>query len=224
MALPVVIKGGKNYITLVLDSEMEFADLLKHIIEKFVESEKFFQSEPIAIMFSGRILSDSEQCIILDAIAEYTTIHVTNILDYSDYSSKAAEFLLEEQNPVEEVDISNDECLYFERNIVSGEKIEADKTVIIKGNVEIGAIVKTTKNIIVLGSLLGQAVAGLHEEDSHAYIIALDFEPENFRIGKSLGMSLKKRKYKTSLKNRVAKKAQRAYISDGIIQIEQLFK
>lgn len=224
MALPVVIKGGKNYITLVLDSEIEFEELLKAIIEKFIESEKFFQSEPIALMFSGRILSDSEQCIILDAIDEYTTIHVTNIIDYSSYSAKAAEYLLEEQNPSDEEPLTNDECLFFERNITSGEKIEADQTIIVKGNVELGAIIKTTKNIIVLGSLQGQAVAGWNEEDSHAYIMALDFSPENFRIGKVLGMSLKKHKCKSSLKNRVAKKAQKALIRDGIIQIEQIFK
>ena len=42
MALPVVMKSGKNYMTLVLDDEMEFPELLQHIVTKFVESEKFF--------------------------------------------------------------------------------------------------------------------------------------------------------------------------------------
>ena len=34
MALPVVLKSGKNYISLVLDKEMEFSELLSHIINK----------------------------------------------------------------------------------------------------------------------------------------------------------------------------------------------
>ena len=32
MALPVVLKSGKNYITLVLDSEIDFAELLQLVV------------------------------------------------------------------------------------------------------------------------------------------------------------------------------------------------
>lgn len=225
MALPVVIKGGKNYITLVLDSDMEFSSLLQKIVEKFIESQKFFKDEPIAIMFEGRSLSDSEQCIILDAIAEFTTVNITNILDYSEFTNAAATLLqkaIDETN--KEIDeIDSTECLFISHGISSGERIESDNTIIIQGDVEVGAIVRSSKDIIVLGSLYGQAIAGIHDNEE-ASIMALDFEPENFRIGSTLGASLKKRKYKTSLKNKVAKKAQKAFIKDGVIHIEQLFK
>ena len=224
MALPVVIKGGRNYITLVLDKDMDFAELLNHIVQKFIESEKFFQDAQIALMFSGRRLSHSEECIILDAIAEYTTIHITNILDYEEFTNQAAILLQEQEDKLStEADLTDD-CVFYERSIKAGERIEADKTIIVKGNVEIGAILKTKENIIVLGSLLGQAIAGIGKEECKNYILALDFEPENFRIGTTIGMSLKKKRNKTSWKNKIAKKAQKAYICDGVIQIEQLFK
>ena len=74
MALPVVLKSGKNYITLVLDSEIDFAELLQLVVNKFLESEKFFQGESFALMFDGRVLSDREKLIILDAIDEYTSV------------------------------------------------------------------------------------------------------------------------------------------------------
>ena len=222
MALPVVIKGGRNYITLVLDKEMDFSELLKKIVEKFLESEKIFKDEPIAIMFDGRHLSSSEECIILDAIAEFTTVRISNIIDYGEFTNRAAVLL---QQSVEECEYpeGTSNCTLIQRNIKSGEKIDSDKTIIIEGNVESGAMVRSSSSIIVLGSLWGQAIAG-KDNDLSSYILALDFEPENFRIGQTLGASLKKRKYKSSLKNKVARKAQKAFISDGVIQIEQIFK
>ena len=60
MALPVVLKSGKNYITLVLDSEMEFPTLLQHIVSKFIEAQKFFNHESIALKFDGRKLEEKE--------------------------------------------------------------------------------------------------------------------------------------------------------------------
>ena len=51
MALPVVLKSGKNYLTVVLDDTISFEELLSCIVNKFRESEKFFKDEHFAIMF-----------------------------------------------------------------------------------------------------------------------------------------------------------------------------
>ena len=37
MALPVVLKSGKNYVSVVLDDELPFEELLVSIINKFRE-------------------------------------------------------------------------------------------------------------------------------------------------------------------------------------------
>ena len=81
MALPVVMKSGKNYMTLVLDDEMEFPELLQHIVTKFVESEKFFGTAPFAVMIEGRELTDKQKCQMLDAIAEYSSKHEENLYE-----------------------------------------------------------------------------------------------------------------------------------------------
>ena len=46
MALPVVLKSGKNYVSVVLDDELQFEELLVSIINKFRESEYFLGTEP----------------------------------------------------------------------------------------------------------------------------------------------------------------------------------
>ena len=70
MALPVVMKSGKNYMTLVLDDEMEFPELLQHIVTKFVESEKFFGTAPFAVMIEGRELTTFPKLARLPGLTE----------------------------------------------------------------------------------------------------------------------------------------------------------
>ena len=91
MALPVVLKSGKNYITLVLDSEMDFPTLLQHIVSKFIEAQKFFNHESIALKFDGRKLEEKEKLIILDAIDEYTTITISQIIENDEVMEYAVE-------------------------------------------------------------------------------------------------------------------------------------
>ena len=53
MALPVVIKGGRNYITLVLDKEMDFSELLKKI-----------KAEKAELVKQGKIKKDKQESYI----------------------------------------------------------------------------------------------------------------------------------------------------------------
>ena len=59
----VVIKSNKYGITLFLDKDTEFSELLKDIGEKFKASSKFFKDAQMAIAFEGRILSQEEQIL-----------------------------------------------------------------------------------------------------------------------------------------------------------------
>ena len=69
MSQPVVIKGNKHGIIVVLDAEAEFKDLKVQIEEKFKASAKFFGSADMALGFEGRVLSDEQQREVLDIIA-----------------------------------------------------------------------------------------------------------------------------------------------------------
>lgn len=44
MSKPVMLKSNKYGINLILDSSMDFEELLGHILERFKESEGFFKN------------------------------------------------------------------------------------------------------------------------------------------------------------------------------------
>lgn len=225
MAVPVVMKSGKNYLTLVLDDKMEFPDLLQEIITKFRESERFFGSEPIAIHFEGRKLTDTQQLQIMDAIDCYTTVRVATIVENSKIYEYVSELALKNQlSPKDiEVDTIAQEavCTFIPRDIKAGEEISSTNTVVVLGNVEKGAIVRSNEHVIVCGRLEGQALAGM-EGDCESVILALIFAPENYRIGEYLGGQASKRgmSLKDLNKRRNTKAAKLAYVEDGALQID----
>lgn len=216
MSLPVVLKSGKNYITLVLDDEISYEELLGAIVNKFIENQQFFGSQPFAITFEGRDLSEREQNIIIDALTEYTSVKITRIIENDEIKAYAAEKegydrSLPVGNP------SQNNCLFLERDIKTGERITATDNLIIEGNVEEGAIIKAGANIIVKGALFGQAIAGDNPKIINAYIKADKFNPENIRIGSVLG---KYKRIKKSVLSNHHIKPKKAEFTDGEIQIK----
>ena len=82
MLNPVMIKGNKHGITLVLDSELPYPKLFDRIRMKFKESAKFFDSNSqMAITFEGRELSNEEQEHIIELINECCDLNITYIIE-----------------------------------------------------------------------------------------------------------------------------------------------
>lgn len=225
MAVPVVMKSGKNYLTLVLDDEMEFPELLQEIIKKFRESEKFFGGEPIAIHFEGRKLTDTQQLQIVDAIDCYTSVRVATIVENSKIYEYVSELALKNQLSPKDIDLDTIAqeavCTFIPRDIEAGEEISSTNTVVVLGNVAKGAIVRSNEHVIICGKLEGQALAGM-EGDVDSVILAFVFLPENYRIGEYLGgQTAKKGMFSKDLnKRRNTKTAQLVYVEDGVLQID----
>lgn len=224
MGVPVVFKGGKNYLTLVLDPEMEFSDLLGEILSKFRMSEKFFMNEPIAILFEGRKLSEKEQLQILDAIDCYTQVTISTVIENDRIKEYASNEALRRTLYPEEFEIDHflgeAVCTYIPRSVESGEHISSENTIVVFGNVEKGAIISSDEHVIVIGALYGQAIAGQNGQ-TESRIYASYFYPENFRICEKLGTLKKKSKSWFGLKKRKSEcKPKLAYLLDGAIQID----
>lgn len=82
MTNPVMIKGNKLGVTLVLDAELPFPKLCDRIRMKFKESAKFFEnSAQTAITFEGRKLTNEEQAHIIDIINEACSLNISYILE-----------------------------------------------------------------------------------------------------------------------------------------------
>lgn len=57
----VIVKSFRNGITLYLDGNMEFEQLLEEVADKFKESKEFFRDATVAVSFEGRDLSFEEE-------------------------------------------------------------------------------------------------------------------------------------------------------------------
>ena len=158
MALPVVLKSGKNYVSVVLDDELPFEELLVSIINKFRESEYFLGTEPFAIMIEGRELTDREKNIILDAIYEYTSVNISHLIENDVIKETIAEMQAYDDMHLSGKKDDNN-CLFIKRDVIMKEKVFAPGNIVVYGDVKKGAIVKAGANIIILGALKGQALA-----------------------------------------------------------------
>lgn len=280
MTNPVMIKGNRLGVTLVLDAEMPYPKLCDRIRMKFKESAKFFdKSSQMAITFSGRMLSDEEQAHIIDIIYDACGLEISYILEEDELkeqlmaaqiakqqeaqpekdmeteqaAEKAEPALLqkkEEENPSalekQDVDIIpkhapketvgsidnqtsgvtpvvelNDDLGHFYRGTLrSGQSIEFASSIVVIGDVNPGAKVVAKGNIIVIGSLKGAAYAGVNGS-RNAFIIALDMDPMQLRIGDLYARSpdskgfLKKRK-------QPSKEMQIAFVENNNIYIEPI--
>ena len=57
----VIIKGSKSGITVFLDNEMPFEELLESVSDKFKNASKFFNNANMAISFDGRDLQKKKR-------------------------------------------------------------------------------------------------------------------------------------------------------------------
>ena len=84
MKNPVIIKGNRYGIVLVLDSSLPFEELLNSIEDKFEDGVKFFDSKnSLAITFEGRSLSNEEIDQILELITRCSDLDIQYVIDPS---------------------------------------------------------------------------------------------------------------------------------------------
>ena len=72
----VIIKSFQNGISVYLNEDIPFPELLEEVIFKFRESRNFFKNAKMAISLEGRSLSDEEDRIILNAICDNSDLHI----------------------------------------------------------------------------------------------------------------------------------------------------
>ena len=52
----VIVKSFRNGLTLYLDSDLDFGQLLEEVAGKFNESKEFFSDASVAVSFEGAVL------------------------------------------------------------------------------------------------------------------------------------------------------------------------
>lgn len=181
MSNAVVIKGTTYGFSVFVDEQADFATISEEIKEKFKESAKFFGNAKMAISFEGKRLSDEEQRILLDLIAENSEVHIVCVIEKNGETEELHKRSLEER--LQTMDNSNGQ--FYKGNLRSGQVLETETSIIIVGDVNQGATITSKGNIIVLGALLGNVYAGAGGNEN-AFVLALELDPVQIRIADTI--------------------------------------
>ena len=172
----VTIKSSHSGIELRLNANLPFPDLLKAVEEKFRQSADFFKNAKMAVSFSGRTLSISEEEQLIQVITQTTNLEIICIIDHDErkeliYKRAVAQCLSEREKS---------DGQFYRGTLKRRQLLESESSIVILGDVEFGAKVVAKGNIIILGTLYGSVHAGA---DRNAFIIALSMQPQRLVIG-----------------------------------------
>ncbi len=211
----VLIKSFPNGITIHMDGEMPFEEILKEIAFKFSEARAFFGQASMALALEGRTVSGVEEIRILEAIHENSDLNIVCIVGKDDSTNKK---FIKALAHMEKKMSGGDEGQFFKGSLKNKEVLETENSIIVLGDVYPGSAVISAKNIIILGGLYGEAYAGGNGVDG-AFIAALEMEPERIKIG---DFKYRPGKQKWGIRPKVQPKI--AYVKNDKITVESLTK
>lgn len=212
----VIMKSFQNGISIHMDAEAEFADVLSEIGDKFTNARAFFKDIKVALSLEGRNLSTEEEKRIIQTITEHSDVQIICLIGKNEESGKGIIKALKRV----ETEKEEHNGRFHRGSLQAGQTLETEGSIVVIGNVEKGASVIASKDIIIIGSLLGEAHAGIAGHDGH-FVCALKFDPEKCRIG-DYRFSKPKEKGLFSNKNKFV--PQIAFIKDNKVQLENITK
>ena len=174
----VTIKSSHSGIELRLNATLPFPELLKAVEEKFRQSADFFKNAKMAVSFSGRTLSISEEEQLIQVITQTTSLEIICIIDHDErkeliYKRAVAQSLSEREKS---------DGQFYRGTLKKRQLLESESSIVILGDVEFGAKVVAKGNIIIIGTLYGSVHAGA-AGDRNAFVIALSMQPQRLVIG-----------------------------------------
>ena len=174
----VVIKSSKAGMTVILDPDLPFGELLEAIGKKFRESARFWGSVQMTLTLEGRELTAAQEFAIVDTITKNSQIEVLCLLDTDAERIERCEKALNDKL----MELNSQTGQFYRGTLKRGDCLESEASIVIIGNVDHGARVTAKGNVIVLGELKGTVTAGV-SGNPPAVVLALDMAPLQIRIG-----------------------------------------
>lgn len=174
----VVIKSSKAGMTVILDPELPFGELLEAIGKKFSESARFWGSVQMTLTLEGRDLTAAQEFAIVDTITKNSQIEVLCLLDTDAERIERCEKALNDKL----MELNSQTGQFYRGTLKRGDCLESEASIVLIGNVDHGARVTAKGNIVVLGELKGTVTAGV-SGNPQAIVMALDMAPLQIRIG-----------------------------------------
>jgi septum site-determining protein MinC len=173
----VVIKSNRAGMTVILDPDIPFPQLLSDIGKKFGDHAKFWGSVQMTLTLEGRELTPEEEFAIINQITENSNVEIICLVDTDINRTERCEKALNEKL----MELSCQTGQFFKGNLQNGETLESEASIVIIGDVGKGAKVLAKGNVIVLGKLSGTVCAGV-AGNRGALITALEMAPTQLRI------------------------------------------
>lgn len=214
----VIIKSFPNGLSIFLDSEIPFSQLLTEIAVKFSESANFFKDASMVLSFEGRELSDQEERQIVDIISANSHLNIVCIMGKDKETER--NFVRALQQFTFHQEVMDNAGQFYKGTLKDGQILETENSIIVLGDVYPGACVISSKDIVVLGGLYGQAYAGGNGEDGH-FVVALEMSPEKLKIG-DFKYKTSEKQSKWSIKPKIQPKI--AFVNDARVKIEPITK
>ena len=174
----VVIKSSKAGMTVILDPDLPFGELLEAIGKKFRESARFWGSVQMTLTLEGRELTAAQEFAIVDTITKNSQIEVLCLLDTDAERIERCEKALNDKL----MELNSQTGQFYRGTLKRGDCLESEASIVIIGNVDHGARVTAKGNVVVLGELKGTVTAGV-SGNPQAVVLALDMAPLQIRIG-----------------------------------------
>lgn len=214
MKSTVLIKSNRYGITVILDDQINFDELVADVEEKFKDSAKFFEQAKLAVSFEGRKLTDEEEKRLIKAITDNCELEIACVVDHNTDREDNFRRVMESTAPLSGTESGQ----FYKGTLRSGQVLESETSVVVLGDVNPGSKVIAVGNIVVLGALKGTAWAGVTGNDK-AFVVALEMNPVQIRIGDIIARSTdKKQKMKKNSDPQIA------FVEDGNIYIDALCK
>ena len=173
----IVIKSSKAGMTVILNPDMPFAELLASVAKKFGDSARFWGSAQMTLTLEGRSLTPEEEFQIVNTITENSQLQILCLLDTDGERNDHCEKALNEKL----MELSAQTGQFYRGTLKRGDALESEASIVIIGDVEHGARVTAKGNVIILGELKGTVTAGAAGNDQ-AVILAFSMSPLQLRI------------------------------------------
>lgn len=173
----VVIKGSKAGMTVILDPDIPFDQLLKDVGKKFKDSARFWGAVQITLTLEGRRLAPAEELKVVQAITDNSQIEILCLLDTDANRIARCEKALTERL----MELSSQTGQFYRGDLRRGDMLESEASIVIIGDVNHGARVIAKGNVIILGSLHGSVHAGA-AGDASAVVTAMEMAPMQVKI------------------------------------------
>jgi septum site-determining protein MinC len=206
----VVLKSFPNGISVIMDENIPYDQLLNELASKFREADSFLKNASVVISLKGRTFNPDQEREILDTITENSHLKVLCLTGNDEEQKLKFAGIHDSLTFHKEENFGQ----FYKGSLKNGQSIETEQSIIILGDVSSGCNIYSGKDIVVLGTLAGSAYAGAGGNSSH-FIAALNMTPESLRIGDysykpntskgfSLGRLFKKEKVNTENTPRIA--------------------